>query len=114
MKIQLSEAEAIEKVYAESENSFIRSAISKRNITEIFSEEILNVKAPEFVPYKSISYRNLKERYELLIKAENNLDDNKQQEITSTREKKTIFLRQEIILKKIQKKKENSTNSDQK
>ena len=66
MQIQLTEAEAIEKVYAERENLVIISAISRRNVTETFSEEIFNVNAPEFIPYKSIIDTNLKKVFELL------------------------------------------------
>ena len=104
MQIQLAEAEA------ESENSVIRSVISRRNVSETFSEEIFNVNAHEFIPYKSISDTKLK-KMELLKKAEDNSDDNKKQEITSVRKKRDEFSSTEINIKKDSE--ENLTISDQ-
>ena len=77
----------------------------------IYIHEIFNFNAPKIIPYKNISGTNLKKRFELLKKAEDYLDDNKKQEITSVGEKRDKFSSTEINIKKDSE--ENSTISDQ-
>ena len=60
MQIQLTEAEAIEKVYAERENLVIISAISRRNVTETFQKIYLMLMLLNLFHIRVLLIRTLK------------------------------------------------------
>ena len=60
MQIQLTEAEAIEKVYAERENLVIISAISRRNVTETFQKIYLMLMLLNLFHIRVLIIRTLK------------------------------------------------------